>query len=33
LFFIPVIYSLFDRKKFAVDLEVAVSKTQETVYG
>jgi HAE1 family hydrophobic/amphiphilic exporter-1 len=33
LFFIPVIYSLFDRKKFAVDLKDPVSKTQETVYG
>ena len=33
LYFIPVIYSLFDRKKFAVDKDVQVSKSQETVYG
>jgi HAE1 family hydrophobic/amphiphilic exporter-1 len=33
LYFIPVIYSLFDRKKFTADLEVPVSKAQETVYG
>ncbi|MFT5674968.1 MAG: HAE1 family hydrophobic/amphiphilic exporter-1 [Paraglaciecola sp.] len=33
LFFIPVIYSLFDRKKFAVDLKLPVSETRETVYG
>lgn len=33
LFFIPVIYSLFDRKRFAADSKVSPVKPRETVYG
>lgn len=33
LFLIPVLYSLFDRKRFAVTSDSPASKGQETVYG
>jgi HAE1 family hydrophobic/amphiphilic exporter-1 len=33
LYFIPVIYSLFDRKTFNADLDEPLAGTQETVYG